>query len=156
MFKTVSTTISAVAIAATSALITTTPAIAQIGASVEGRYKDLVQTMHCPQAEDEYGTFNNYGYWEGGDYICGDQYAEEGFWVYDYPNWYVWDYDYIAAADGRYDDLVQVLACAADYEGYGEFNDYGYWAGGSWCGDDGAEGYWVYMYPNWYIWANQN
>ena len=132
---------------------------------MNGRYEGLIQTMYCPQAEPEYGSYNHYGYWEGGDYICDDQYAEAGYWVYDYPNWYVWGYDNYqddaqsdatATAYGRYSDLVQVLTCEEDYAGYGEYNDYGYWSGGSWCGEDGAEGYWVYSYPNWYIWNTQN
>ncbi|OKH18728.1 hypothetical protein [[Limnothrix rosea] IAM M-220] len=133
-------------------------------ASVNGRYEDLVQTIYCPRAEAEYGSFNNYGYWEGGDYICGDQYAEEGYWVYDFPTWYVWRYDNrtddaaidnLATVNGKYTELAQVLTCYEDGDTYGEYYDYGYWSGGSWCGEYGAEGYWVYVYPDWYIWERE-
>ncbi|AFY37508.1 hypothetical protein Lepto7376_1145 [[Leptolyngbya] sp. PCC 7376] len=166
MLKTLSTRVSAVAIAATTALISTASVIAQpMNPSVDGRYEDLVQTIYCPQAEPEYGSFNEYGYWEGGEYICNDQYAEAGYWVYDSPNWYIWNYDnYLddAAFDdattayGSYSDLAQVLTCYEDVDAYGDYYDYGYWQGGSWCGEYGSEGYWVYVYPDWYIWNYEN
>ena len=74
MFKTISTRLSVAAIATVTAFTSVIPAVASPSAS--GRYSELIQTMHCPQALDEYGSYNNYGYWEGDDYICGDQYAE--------------------------------------------------------------------------------
>ncbi|AFY38591.1 hypothetical protein Lepto7376_2301 [[Leptolyngbya] sp. PCC 7376] len=161
MFKTFFTKFSAVAIAATTAFISTASVFAQpISPSVNGRYEDLVQTIHCPEDEESYGNFNEYGYWGGGSW-CGED-GKEGYWVYDAPNWYVWasettdELDPEASAYGSYSGLVQILECAADVDAYGDYNNYGYWGGGSWCGEDGSAGYWVYSYPNWYIWNYAN
>ncbi|MGR8933155.1 MAG: hypothetical protein ACU837_02045 [Gammaproteobacteria bacterium] len=59
------------------------------------------------------------------------------------------------SAGGKYENLIQVLPCPADKAKYGEFNDYGYWAGGPWCGQMGRSGYWVWLSPKWYIWEKQ-
>ncbi len=60
-----------------------------------------------------------------------------------------------SSADGKYTDLRQVLECSKDRASYGEFNDYGYWGGGPWCGQQGKSGYWVYLYPSWYVWGKK-
>jgi len=60
-----------------------------------------------------------------------------------------------ASANGKYSNLLQTLKCRNDRKQYGNFKDFGYWAGGAWCGQKGKAGYWVWVYPNWYIWSNQ-
>jgi len=50
---------------------------------------------------------------------------------------------------------VQVMNCARDQRTYGEFRDYGWWGGGPWCGQMGKAGYWVWVAPNWYVWAGR-
>lgn len=165
MSNTLFAQLSAVAIAATTSLIATAPIVqAQpISASVDGRYEDLEQVLYCPQARGEYGSFNEYGYWEGG-VVCDDEYGSAGYWVYDFPNWYIWNYDVDAdsnyedptSAYGQYSGLVQVLTCYDDAAGYGDYSNYGYWEGGSWCGQYGEAGYWVYSYPDWYVWSYEN
>jgi hypothetical protein len=60
-----------------------------------------------------------------------------------------------ASTNGKYSNLIQILNCPHDKEQYGEFNDYGYWGGGDWCGQVGKAGYWVWINPNWYVWQNQ-
>ncbi|MGK7875462.1 MAG: hypothetical protein AB4426_19825 [Xenococcaceae cyanobacterium] len=60
-----------------------------------------------------------------------------------------------ASAYNKYYNLLQVLNCPRDRGTYGDFNDYGYWGGGSWCGQQGRAGYWVWVYPNWYVWQNR-
>ena len=164
MLQNFPTKLSLMVIAAATAVTATAPALAS--PSVNGRYEGLIQTMYCPQAESEYGRYNHYGYWNGGDYICDDQYAEAGYWVYQYPNWYVWAYDTDtyndtsfndpSSAYGSYANLVQILTCYEDQGTYGEYYDYGYWSGGEWCGEKAEEGYWVYDAPDWYIWSSVN
>lgn len=58
-------------------------------------------------------------------------------------------------ANGKYNDLIQIMNCPKDKAQYGEYYDYGYWGGGSWCNQQGAAGYWVWASPNWYIWKNK-
>ncbi len=59
------------------------------------------------------------------------------------------------SAYGKYSTLIQVLNCPADKATYGNYTDYGYWGGGAWCGQQGSAGYWVWVFPNWYIWKYQ-
>lgn len=61
-----------------------------------------------------------------------------------------------AQADGRYAMLLRQIRVPDDLEDYGEFNDYGAWDGTEWAGyHDLPHGYWVYVYPYWYIWRDQ-
>jgi len=57
------------------------------------------------------------------------------------------------SANHKYYDLIQTINCPSDKATYGRFNDYGYWGGGAWCGNKGQAGFWVYSYPNWYVWS---
>lgn len=59
------------------------------------------------------------------------------------------------AGGDKYRNLLQTLHCPRDRGRYGEFTDYGYWRGGAWCGQRGEAGYWVWEYPNWYVWAEK-
>jgi len=60
-----------------------------------------------------------------------------------------------ASVNGKYSNLLQVLNCPSDSLEYGNYRDYGYWAGGAWCGQSGKPGYWVWLNPNWYVWGQQ-
>jgi hypothetical protein len=52
--------------------------------------------------------------------------------------------------------LLRQIQVPADAASYGEFHDYGYWAGSEWAGyHDLPAGYWVYVYPYWYIWRDR-
>ncbi|WP_026102234.1 hypothetical protein [Pleurocapsa sp. PCC 7319] len=62
----------------------------------------------------------------------------------------------LASANQKYSNLIQVLNCPNDRSNYGDFDDWGYWGGGSWCEQTGKAGYWVWVAPNWYIWQKQN
>lgn len=57
-------------------------------ASVNGKYADLIQVLHCPGDAARYGEFRDYGRWGGGAW-CG-QTGQAGHWVWVNPNWYVW------------------------------------------------------------------
>lgn len=61
-----------------------------------------------------------------------------------------------ASVNGKYHQLRQTLTCPQDRAQYGEFADYGYWGGGPWCGQSGQAGYWVWVPPTWYIWADKS
>lgn len=53
---------------------------------------------------------------------------------------------------GKYRTLLKKMLCPKDSSLYGKTTEYGYWAGGYWCGDHGPAGYWVWADPHWYIW----
>lgn len=55
---------------------------------------------------------------------------------------------------GKYKSLLRKLNAPGDTEKYGQFNDYGYADTKSYAGSDNLPaGYWVYIAPHWYIWA---
>lgn len=127
-----------------------------MAASANGKYQGLIQTLYCPGDQTQYGNFRDYGHWGGGPW-CGQQ-GKAGYWVYVYPNWYVWANTMppIASANGKYKNLIQIINCSSDAGKYGNFNDYGYWGGGVWCGQQGMAGYWVWVNPSWYVWSKKN
>ena len=60
-----------------------------------------------------------------------------------------------ASVHGKYSSLVTTLHVPDDQADYGEFRDWGYWGGVAYKGNpDARAGYWVYVAPYWYIWAN--
>ncbi|MBN2224293.1 MAG: hypothetical protein JW765_06420 [Deltaproteobacteria bacterium] len=61
-----------------------------------------------------------------------------------------------ASVNGKYYNLLKVINVPEDKGSYGDFNDYGYYSSTSYAGYDNIPaGYWVYVYPDWYIWGNQ-
>lgn len=58
-----------------------------------------------------------------------------------------------ASVGGTYADLIKTIYVPGDLESYGEFNDYGWWGPGPWAGEMQPAGYWVYVYPHWFVWA---
>jgi len=57
-----------------------------------------------------------------------------------------------ATVGGKYADLLRVIEVKRDFRQYGEFRDYGSSDESSYVGlDNLPRGYWVYVYPNWYI-----
>lgn len=60
------------------------------------------------------------------------------------------------SGNGKYSGLLQTLNCPKDAAQYGTYTDYGYWGGGAWCGQQGKAGYWVWVSPNWYVWASKS
>jgi len=62
-----------------------------------------------------------------------------------------------ASAGGAYKRLIHLLKVPEDSSYYGEYYVYGYWDGESYGGYHKlSPGYWVYLYPNWYVWAEMN
>jgi hypothetical protein len=58
-------------------------------ASVNGKYSNLLMTLYVPQDQASYGSFYDWGYYTGTSY-AGYNNIPPGYWVYVYPNWYVW------------------------------------------------------------------
>jgi RNA polymerase sigma factor (sigma-70 family) len=59
-----------------------------------------------------------------------------------------------ASVGGKYRKLLRRILVEQDKNGYGEFSDYGHYTGTSYAGYDNLPvGYWVYVYPHWYIWG---
>ncbi|MFK8113686.1 MAG: caspase domain-containing protein [Rubripirellula sp.] len=58
-----------------------------------------------------------------------------------------------ASVDGKYSKLLRTIKVKQDLETYGPFHEWGKWNQSSWGGHQGLPaGYWVYVYPRWYIW----
>jgi hypothetical protein len=56
---------------------------------------------------------------------------------------------------GKYRVLLRKIHVPQDEQGYGKFTDFGKYPACSWAGyNDLPEGYWVYVYPHWYIWRD--
>jgi len=61
-----------------------------------------------------------------------------------------------ATANDQYSNLRRILLLPEDKDFYGRFYDYGYWTGTEWHGyKDLPPGYWVYVYPYWFIWGEE-
>jgi hypothetical protein len=61
-----------------------------------------------------------------------------------------------ARVDGKYVGLLRILKVPQDRASYPAFHDFGQWGGTEWAGHRNLPaGYWVYVYPNWYIWRDQ-
>jgi hypothetical protein len=59
------------------------------------------------------------------------------------------------AGNGKYKHLLRVLLLPGDQASYNQFTDFGYWSGTAYGGaTDLPLGYWVYVYPRWFIWRD--
>ena len=59
-----------------------------------------------------------------------------------------------ASVNSKYRKLLAVIRVPDDLASYADFNDYGQSTTESWGGYSGLPtGYWVYVYPHWYIWG---
>lgn len=60
-----------------------------------------------------------------------------------------------ASVNGKYRRLLKKIEVRGDYGSYGEFRDWGHYEGTSYAGySDLPAGYWVWVYPHWYIWGD--
>jgi Ca-activated chloride channel family protein len=60
-----------------------------------------------------------------------------------------------ATVDGKYRRLLKKIEVRSDVAKYGEFRDFGHWDGTDYSSHrDLPAGYWVWVYPNWYIWGD--
>src|SRR5207245_142803 len=59
-----------------------------------------------------------------------------------------------ATVGGKYRKLLRKIKVEQDRQSYGTFHDWGHYTGDSWAGHVNLPpGYWVYVYPHWYIWG---
>ena len=60
-----------------------------------------------------------------------------------------------ATVDGKYRRLLKKIEVRSDVATYGDFRDFGHWDQTVYSGySDLPTGYWVWVYPNWYIWGD--
>jgi hypothetical protein len=131
-------------------------------ASVGGKFSILLKKIEVKADRETYKDFHDYGPWTGTSWAGHDD-LPPGYWVYVYPNWYIWgaardvpeDGDLKkASVGGKYSRLLKKIEVKDDRKAYTDFADYGYSATPTWAGhEDLPSGYWVYVYPNWYIWG---
>ena len=61
-----------------------------------------------------------------------------------------------AHVDGKYQKLLRRIRVPRDKQNYSDFSDYGHFEGTEWAGYTNLPtGYWVYVYPHWYIWEEK-
>ncbi len=132
-------------------------------AKVNGKYINLLHIVGAPDDKAQYGSFCDWGYWTGSEYNEAVE-LKPGFWVYVYPNWYVWEklsaeekIDKKASVHGKYKVLLHILKVPADLHEYGSFYDWGFSEEYSYAGHENlTPGYWVYVAPHWYVWAEES
>lgn len=67
-----------------------TPAAeAKVKASLKGKYRNLLKTIEVPQDQSAFGNFSEWGHWTGNHWAQHEN-LPAGYWVYVYPNWYIW------------------------------------------------------------------
>lgn len=66
-------------------------------ASVAGKYDQLLEKVVAPDDFRSYGAFHDYGRWDGTTYL-GRTGLPTGYWVYVYPDWFIWGAEHPDAA----------------------------------------------------------
>jgi hypothetical protein len=62
-----------------------------------------------------------------------------------------------AHVEGKYYRLLRRLRQPDDRQSYSEFRDYGFYQACDWAGHRNVPaGFWVYVYPYWYIWKDES
>jgi len=133
-------------------------------ATLNGKYSKLLMKIKRPGDRRQYKRFVEYGYQPYG--LRLGKWAPEGFYVYLYPNWYIWKnlkkpekipenaYQNIKYTY-KYSELIQYFRCPKDRKNYSDNYEYGWYDAAAkypYCGVYSKPGHWVYSYPNWYVW----
>jgi len=63
---------------------------ARIKAAVDGKYRRLLKKIEVRDDVQQYGAFNDFGFWDKSAKYKGHSDLLPGYWVYVYPNWYIW------------------------------------------------------------------
>ena len=133
--------------------------------SFGGKYSGLLRQLPIPEDEGQYGKCRDYGAWSGTEYKGHTNLPPTAFWTYSAPNWYVWARRGAGSAaagcpdptfGGKYSGELRRLEIPRDRGRYGVCNEYGAWSGNSYAGHTNLpNGYWVYSFPHWIIYANR-
>lgn len=148
-------------------LFATSQASASCSIDQGNKYTHQIYKLLVPEDVKKYGSCNDYGYWKGGTYKNHTG-IPPGYWVYAEPYWYVWaektgvrsqaeNEGCSTTQGGKYSQQLHKLYLPTDEKKYGRCHDYGWWSGKSYAGYKNLnDGYWVFAYPNWYIWGRKN
>ena len=61
-----------------------------------------------------------------------------------------------AECEGKYLELLDKFTRPDDLDAFGAFHEFGYRHGENFLGKDGTpDGYWVYVFPDWYVWQQK-
>jgi hypothetical protein len=133
--------------------------------SFGGKYLELIRQIAIPEDAQQYGRCHDYGAWAGTEYKGHTGLPPRAFWTYSAPNWYIWAKRGDTAAQagcpdptfsGKYSGELRRLEIPQDRGRYGACKDYGPWTGSEYQGHTNLpNGYWVYSYPHWIIYANR-
>ncbi len=94
-------------------------------ATANGNYSELLQVVHCPQDQGQYGNYHDYGYYDASAW-CGVQ-TVAGFWVWVSPNWYIWKNSQSHGSVTEYNSRQG----SGSYDSEGNWNHYTKPTGGS-------------------------
>jgi|GEM_PF-6568137 len=131
------------------------------GATVLGKYSGLVRVVPAPDENVKQGGFRDLGRLDASPTPRVTDLVGV-YWVYSAPDWYVWKQAREAPleappgadASGKYKQLLKRFAATDDLAEYGGFHDAGYRRTTDYKGlRDLPPGYWTYLAPYWYIWA---
>jgi hypothetical protein len=143
--------------------------------SVNGKYSTILKTFSVPADSDRYGDLYELGYQDTNTYGANKN-IPAGYWVYAYPYWYVWqnmkgspgpgpgptpgptpeDKNDPKSAYGKYYNLQKEISSPVDFVTFGSYYDRGYSTDSEYGSiRDLPTGYWVYVFPTWYIWEKK-
>jgi Ca-activated chloride channel family protein len=63
---------------------------ARIKATIDGKYRRLLKKIEVRDDVQQYGAFNDFGFWDKSTEYKGHSDLLPGYWVYVYPHWYIW------------------------------------------------------------------
>ncbi len=135
--------------------------------SMGGKYSNFLKRIAVPTDKSGYGECKDYGWWGNTSY-AGHQNLPKGYWVYVYPDWYIWGESKTGRTStkktsgcdttmgGKYSDKLRTVSVPDDVREYGKCRDYGWWSGTEYKGHKNLPpGYWVYDAPNWVIYGKK-
>jgi hypothetical protein len=136
-------------------------------ASVNGKYRGLLKTLNVPNDRNSYRDLYEGGYRNTSSY-SGNYNIPGGYWVYSYPYWYIWESktgdggggsidEDRASVDDKYNRLLKTIYAPDDRNRFRDLYEWGYRNNSSYEGNRNLPGgYWVYLFPYWYIWESES
>ena len=137
--------------------------------SVSNKYSGLLKTLYIPNDKYSYRDLYEGGYKTNSSYK-GNYNIPSGYWVYLSPYWYIWENkseggnggnndqldEDSARIDRKYNRLLKKLYVPDDRNTYRDLYEWGYKTNSSYRGNYNLpRGYWVYLFPYWYIWESE-